>query len=425
MAARFSTAQPLARLVRAHKSGAHPGIVSVCSANRYVIEACMQAAIKDSSILLLEATSNQVNQHGGYTGLTPAAFAEYADEIATRMRFPLERLLLGGDHLGPNPWAHEDSASAMQKAARMVQDYARAGFVKIHLDASMRCADDPPHLDPQVAAARTALLCRAAEEVAPGASLYVIGTEVPPPGGALNSESIPITRPEDARRTIELHQQAFTERGLQDALPRVIALVVQPGVEYGDDFVLPYDRSKAAALSRFIEGVSSLIYEAHSTDYQLPCALSQMAEDHFAILKVGPALTFALREALFALAAIESETLGDSSLREVLESTMLADPTHWRKYYPGSPAQQVLKRRYSYSDRVRYYWTRPEVEAAVQALLQRLEQRPPPLTLLSQHLPSQYWKVRQGSLANTPLDLVYNRIQETLAAYPAYPYTEK
>jgi len=340
------------------------------------------------------------------------------------MHFPLERLLLGGDHLGPNPWSHEDSAAAMRYAARMVADYARAGFVKIHLDASMPCADDPAELDPQVAAARAAALCQAAEEAAPEALVYVIGTDVPPPGGALAGETLSITQSANARRTIELHRQAFQERGLQSAWGRVIALVVQPGVEYGNDFVLPYNRLEAGNLARFIEGLPALVYEAHSTDYQLPSALSQMVEDHFAILKVGPALTFALREALFALAAIENETRGSSPLLDVLESAMLSDDSHWRKYYHGTERQQALARRYSFSDRVRYYWAQPEVDAAVQALLHRLQQNPPPLMLLSQFLPVQYWKVRNGSLSNTPLDLIYDRIMETVAAYPVCRFSE-
>ena len=269
MTYQFSPALPLTRLVAAHHTGQYPGLASICSANRFVIEACMKKALTDGSILLLEATSNQVNPDGGYTGLTPAGFIEFASGIAARMHFPLDRLLLGGDHLGPNPWSVEDSDTAMRKAMRMVQDYARAGFTKLHLDASMRCADDPPEIDPQVAAARSAMLCQVAEEATPGTPVYVIGTEVPPPGGALGGEKLHITRIEDARRTINLHQQAFAERGLAAAWSRVIALVVQPGVEYGDDFVLAYERLKAASLSHFIES-TSLVYEAHSTDYQLP-----------------------------------------------------------------------------------------------------------------------------------------------------------
>ncbi len=52
-------------------------------------------------------------------------------------------LILGGDHLGPNPWTRLPADQAMEKAAAMVAAYAAAGFTKIHLDASMACADDP------------------------------------------------------------------------------------------------------------------------------------------------------------------------------------------------------------------------------------------------------------------------------------------
>jgi D-tagatose-1,6-bisphosphate aldolase subunit GatZ/KbaZ len=416
---RFSTSLPLTRMIIAHRAGQPVGIASVCSANRYVIEACMKDALQRQSLLLLEATSNQVNQYGGYTGLTPEAFAAYAGEIARRMSFPTKRILLGGDHLGPNPWSDEDSRSAMHKAADMVRAYARAGFSKIHLDASMRCVDDPPVLEPQVAAFRAAALCQAAEEASPGNPVYVVGTEVPPPGGALATERLHITNADDAQRTIELHRRAFVESGLEAAWQRVIAIVVQPGVEYGNDGVLPYDRTAAASLSRFIENVPTLIFEAHSTDYQLPTALSQMVEDHFAILKVGPALTFAMREAFYALAAMEGESLGSSSLRDVLETAMLQDKSHWRKYYHGSEQQQALARKFSYSDRIRYYWARPDVDAAVQALIYRLQRYPPPLMLLSQYLPDQYWKVRHGVLSNTPEDLVYDKIIATISAYPA------
>ena len=65
-----------------------------------------------------------------------------------------------------------------------------------------------------------------------------------------------------------------------------------------------------------IEQYDRLIFEAHSTDYQTPAALAALVRDHFAILKVGPALTFALREALWALDCIEREWIdSDAGVR--------------------------------------------------------------------------------------------------------------
>ncbi len=86
-----------------------------------------------------------------------------------------------------------------------------------------------------------------------------------------------------------------------------MALVVQPGVEFGDEFVHEYQPEPARELVHLIESYPNLVYEAHSTDYQTRQGLRDLVQDHFAILKVGPALTFAFREAIFALVNMENE----------------------------------------------------------------------------------------------------------------------
>lgn len=73
----FSNPQPLLDLVAAQKRGQPEGIYSVCSAQQFVLEAGMRQAAADGSQLLIEATCNQVNQFGGYTGMTPADFSAY------------------------------------------------------------------------------------------------------------------------------------------------------------------------------------------------------------------------------------------------------------------------------------------------------------------------------------------------------------
>ena len=153
----------------------------MCSANRLVLEASFAQAAKDGSLLLIEATSNQVNQDGGYTGQTPAQFRDYVHALAKERHFPAERLILGGDHLGPYPWRSMPAAAAMEKACAMVTAFAAAGFSKIHLDASMSCGDDPVALAPEEIARRATQLCEAAELAVSGSSgkpVYIIGTEV-------------------------------------------------------------------------------------------------------------------------------------------------------------------------------------------------------------------------------------------------------
>jgi hypothetical protein len=120
------------------------GIYSVCSAHPLVIEAACVTANWDQSTVAIEATCNQVNQEGGYTGMRPKDFVDLVYGIADKVGLPWEQVVLGGDHLGPAPWYKKyTAAEAMDKACAMVDEYVAAGFRKIHLDASFLCKDDP------------------------------------------------------------------------------------------------------------------------------------------------------------------------------------------------------------------------------------------------------------------------------------------
>ncbi|TCM16517.1 tagatose-bisphosphate aldolase noncatalytic subunit [Novosphingobium sp. PhB165] len=417
-------------IVLRHKAGERIGVTSVCCAHPLAIEAALRHALgTGQEVLLVEATCNQVNQEGGYTGMTPADYRDFVREIARRVGFPLDRLALGGDHLGPNPWTALPAAEAMERAEVMVAAYVRAGFGKIHLDCSMSCADDPVPLPERTIAERAARLCRAAEDAfqpdsesgADDAPVYVIGTEVPVPGGAAEDlEELAVTDPADAIATVEMHRDMFAEAGLSAAWDRVIATVVQPGVEFDHDKVVDYRPERAANLSRAIEPIAGLVYEAHSTDYQTADALSALVRDHFAVLKVGPGVTFALREALWALDAIEAETIpasGRAALREVALDRMHAEPGNWRKYYHAEGAALNLQLQYSLSDRIRYYWPDEQILAAQEQLFANLRATPPSLPLVSQHLPLAYAAVRSGDATLDPADLVLAHIAATLDAY--------
>lgn len=416
---------PVQQVIQAHRRGAATGLYSVCCSHPVVLRAALQVAADHGTLLLVEATSNQVDQFGGYTGMTPSAFRNFAQQLAREHNFPLERLVLGGDHLGPNAWQQQDAATAMRHAEVLVAAYAAAGFHKIHLDCSMRCADDPALLDDDTMAQRAARLAVVAEAAAAGAGLpppvYVIGTEVPIPGGEASlAQAGAVTDPAAARRTLDVHRRAFGALGLHAAWRRVIAMVVQPGVDFDHSAIQHYDAAHAAALSDFVAGQPGLVFEAHSTDYQRESALHAMVHDHFAILKVGPAATFALREGLYALCQVEEALLpreSASQLMRVLEDTMLAKPQHWRKHYHGSDSDQRLMRRYGLSDRCRYYWGEPEVAAAVAKLMANLDAIEIPLPVLSQHLPEQYLEVLQGQLANRASALLEYKIARVLAQY--------
>ena len=194
----------------------------------------------------------------------------------------------------------------MAKAEVLIAAYVEAGYTKIHLDCSMSCADDPAVLDDEVVADRAARLMRVAEDAAHRAGtdgpMYVIGTEVPVPGGAHETlDRLTPTPADRARRTIAAHRTAFEEAGLHDVWPRVMALVVQPGVEFDHLHVIDYERSATVELRRVLDDEDHLVFEAHSTDYQRPAQLRELVEDHWAVLKVGPGLD--LRDARGAVRA--------------------------------------------------------------------------------------------------------------------------
>ena len=402
------------------------GIASVCSAHPLVIEAALRRATSEDAAALIEATCNQINQEGGYTGMTPRDFRRFVEDTASTVGFPIDRLILGGDHLGPNPWKKLPAEQAMVKAEAMIMAYIEAGFEKIHLDTSMGCAGEPVALADELTAERAARLARVAEEAARRSGrrspIYIIGTEVPPPGGATHAlDELEVTRPEAAINTLAVHREAFAKAGVEKALERVIAIVVQPGVEFGNANVAIYRPDRASFLTGALEQMPGLLFEAHSTDYQPAEALAALVNDGFAVLKVGPGLTFALREALYGLDAIASILAGETlpgTLYATMETVMLESPGHWNSHYGGLVEEQRLQRHFSYSDRIRYYWPDERAAAAVETLLARFDGDIPE-TLISQYLPRIYPAVVEKKVPPRARDLCIASIDAALAPYSA------
>lgn len=424
----MTATNPLATIAAWKTSRRYHGIPSICTAHPIVIKTAMRRYLGNDLPLLIEATCNQVNQDGGYTGMTPADFRLFVEKIAGEVGFPLERLILGGDHLGPNPWKSLPAAEAMAKAEVMIAGFAAAGFTKLHLDCSMGCAGEPVALDDAVIAARAARLAAVAEANWPkGRDLpppvYVIGTEVPIPGGAMEEiETLELTDPVAAKTTFAVHKAAFAAQGQHAAFARVIALVVQPGVEFGNHNVIDYRSAAVAPLTAALADMQGCVYEAHSTDYQTRANLRALVQDGFSILKVGPGLTFVLREALYGLDAIACELFPQAraqTLRQSLEAVMQARPKDWSNYYHGSEAERALQRHFSYSDRIRYYWPDPAARAAVRALLALLGDISLPEPLIGQYLAADYRAVRDGQRPATATALLEAAVARMIDDYIA------
>lgn len=418
-------------IVEKRKDGINAGIPSFCSANKIVIEAILGEAKKNDEYALIEATSNQVNQFGGYMNMQSKDFKEYVYKIADKLNFDKSKIILGGDHLGPLPWANLDEEIAMNNAKKLVYDCVLEGYTKIHLDTSMKLGSDSitEKLSDEVIAKRGAILFQEAElaynELLKKDNLaihpvYVIGSEVPIPGGIQEKEDMKVTEPYDFEQTILAYKKVFHSMNLDYAWEHIVGVVVQPGVEFGSDEVTVYDRKKAKKLCKVLKKYPDIVFEGHSTDYQPSKKLQEMVEDGIAIIKVGPALTNALREGLFALSHIEENLIDEqnrSHFIELLEEEMLKDDSKWINHYHGTDKAKKIMRKYSFSDRSRYYISLPTIQNAINTLIDNLKNVEVPLCLLHQYLPNQTKKIISGELELDIYEVLKDCIAEIIRDY--------
>jgi len=404
--------------INRNRSGGSIGLPCFCTANELALRSVFQYARDYKVPAVIEATCNQVNQDGGYTGMTATDFCCWIATLAKEYNVAAENVILGGDHLGPNPWRHLSPNDAMDKADVLVRDYASAGFRKIHLDASMACGDEPtPSFE--LVAQRAARLCKIAENHSPHCEqlVYIIGTEVPIPGGETDDmQGLAVTSVERLNETIDTHRHAFEREGLSHVWPKIVSVVTQPGVDFSHTAIHRFEPDKASELSTAIQAFDNLSFEAHSTDYQPTNALTELVKKHFFFLKVGPELTFRMREAVFSLAGIEEHLCAEqdrSGLIAALNHAMRENTDHWTPYYRGDNDLVKQLKHFSYSDRIRYYWTVPSVRDALERLFSNLNMLKIPETMVSQ-----YFSEREfGSLAGPAEQLATDHIALCINRY--------
>ena len=423
---------PLLAMLERRNEGIKIGIPSYCTANDLVIEAILEQAKRFDEHVLIEGTANQINQFGGYTGMTPENFRDYVYEIADKVNFEHEKIIFGADHFGPLVWSDLPADEAMKNSKELVRLAILAGFTKIHLDTSMKLGGDSltERLSDEVIAERGATLLEECEKayqellkVNPNAMrpVYIIGSEVPIPGGTQEEDAgLQVTSVKDLEATITTYKKKFEAHGISERWQDVIAIVVQPGVEFGDKDIHAYDRYAAKDLCNALKSHSNLMFEGHSTDYQPAEKLREMVEDGVGILKVGPALTFALREGLFALSMIERELIPEemrANFIDVLERVMLENPKNWQKHYHGSDEDKRIARKYSYSDRCRYYFSLPEIKSTIQKLFANIDSVEVPAGMLRQFMPRQYKLIRDGLLPMKAAALAKDSVVECVEDY--------
>jgi len=336
-------------LIARNRNGEPIGLPCFCTANEQVLRAVLDHAHKTGLPTVIEATCNQVNQEGGYTGMTPKDFMSWLSSMAQHADVPMDQLILGGD-------------------------------------------PDPEKL------------------------IYIIGTEVPIPGGETEEpDALDVTSVARFQDTIKTHRDAFLARDLHAAWNRIVSVVTQPGVDFGHSSIYPFVPEKAKPLKAAILTEPGLTFEAHSTDYQSTAALAELVKSHFFFLKVGPELTFRFREAVWALADLEEQICAQptSRIKEVIGERMSDNPGYWQDYYSGTAKEIETFRTYSYSDRIRYYWADPKVAKALTKLLENLSQAKLPETLVSQA----FMGLDFGEIPANPASLVNLQIQRCIARY--------
>jgi len=408
----------ISSLLNRNRSGETIGLPCFCTANEQVLRSVFQYAKANHVPAVIEATCNQVNQDGGYTGMTAIDFRDWMNDLAKEYEVSPDAIILGGDHLGPNPWRHLPASEAMEKADVLVKDYAEAGFKKIHLDASMACGGEPtPSFE--LVATRAARLCKIAENHSPHPEdlIYIIGTEVPIPGGETDDmEELSVTSVERLNETIETHRAAFDKEGLSRVWSKIASVVTQPGVDFSHTAIHRFEPSKALDLATAVKSIEGISFEAHSTDYQPNDALAELVNKHFFFLKVGPELTFRMREAVFALAHIEEHLVIESDrsgLLVAIDKAMNENSDNWAPYYRGSDDVVKQLKHYSYSDRIRYYWTVPSVSSALKKLFVNLSGQKIPETIVSQYFPEREF----GSLEASAEQLAADHIAMCISRY--------
>lgn len=424
---------PIKKILEKRDSGTSAGIPSFCTSNSIVLEAILEYYMTSDEHVLIECTANQVNQYGGYMNMTPADFVEYLHNIADNVGFPKDRILLGADHFGPLAWADKPENEAMENAKELVRLAVLAGYTKIHLDTSMLLGSDntSKRLSDEIIAKRGVELYKVCEEAFterrekfPNSihPVYVIGSEVPIPGGEYEEkDTLIVTSPQDFENTINTYDKIFKENGFDDAWNNIIAVVVQPGVEFSNYDVHDYDRSESIGLCEKLAEYPNLVFEGHSTDYQSPIKLKEMVEDGVAILKVGPALTYALREGLFSLSLIEKELIKDDNKRsnfmEFLDEVMINNPKDWEKYYQGTELEKELQRKYSFSDRSRYYMARQDINENISKLFENIDSFEIPLGMIKQYFPKLFLEIKSQNNSKNAKYFVKLNIKHVLEDY--------
>ena len=104
---------PMRTMMNRRRAGEKTGMPSYCTANKLVLETILKRCAETKQPVLIEATANQVNQYGGYTGMRPADYYRWVRTRAEELGADPDLVILAGDHLGPLTFADLPEEQAM------------------------------------------------------------------------------------------------------------------------------------------------------------------------------------------------------------------------------------------------------------------------------------------------------------------------
>ncbi|PMQ01042.1 MAG: hypothetical protein CBR30_08090 [Dictyoglomus sp. NZ13-RE01] len=398
-------------------------LISICTSNFKVLESVFRYFKEKDTYFLIESTSNQVNQFGGYTGLKPKDFVYKINNLS--QKFSFNKFFIGLDHGGTYPWRNLEISSAMQNAKTLIKESVESGYRKIHLDASYPLRGELSLSIEEIVKREVELLI-IAEETAQNYNMnpiYVIGTDVPRPGGNI-SEKPKVTPNSEIYEMIDAFKKELSKNSLDKVWDRIVAIVVNLGIEFGDENIYEYSSEETKELITVLDSNKDLVFEAHSTDYQPLKSLKEMAKNGVGIFKVGPALTFAYRSALFSLAHIEKILFKNSTSNfiETLFSLLKEDNRFYKEYYGENI--DINKVVFSFLDRWRYYYENEKIQNSLKMMFKNFEDKNIPLPLIYEYFPDQFEKVQEKFLKPIMEDLIFGRIQDVLDKYYKSLYEE-
>ena len=322
---------------------------SFCTANFDVIESIFYYCNINKLPCLIECTSNQVNQDGGYTSNTPKLFVNKINNLRKKIKLKQSQLFLGGDHLGPLPWKNNTNKIALKKSVKLINSFLNEKFDKIHVDTSIKCKNDKS-INNEIIFDRTCkILSSTIIKKKINDKFLVIGTEVPL-SGSNDDKKVIIT----SIKKIKI--EALNFKNFLESLhlkKKIFGLVIEPGMKYMNTSIKKPIFTKFLHKKKFSK-MNNFVFEAHSTDYQPKKILLKLVDNNFKFLKVGPELTFNYSRSLFFMNKIENKFFKNltSDIKKNILLSMKQNNTYWKEYYDKNNDLLFLN---SKLDRSRYY----------------------------------------------------------------------